>query len=101
MTSQAKYDHVPLENASLHPFRQLLYLVFQENDTGQERERERGGLTFISLILGGCTNLPIDLLSACYITIRWKGTYKDRRYSRVVGDTLINLVFLHSQPLFQ
>jgi len=29
MTSQAKYDHVPLENASLHPVRQLLYLVSQ------------------------------------------------------------------------
>jgi len=57
------------------------------------------GLTFISLIFGGCTDLPIDLLSAYCITIKWKGIYKDRRYSRVVSDTLINLVFLPSQPL--
>jgi len=66
MTSQAKYDHVPRENASLHPFRQLLYLAIQEgNDMGggrdcfgKRRERE---LTLISLVFSGCTNLPIDL----------------------------------------
>jgi hypothetical protein len=100
ITSHANAVHVPREKASSHPIISVCDADVEETRDWFEQRLE-GELTFISLIFGGCTNFPINLPSVSCITSTWVKTYKDRGYSRVVGDALINLVFLHSQPLFR
>jgi hypothetical protein len=98
MTSHANAVHVPREKASSHPV-----ISVCEADVGETRdwveERREGELTFISLVLSGCTDFSINLPSVSCITPTCEETYKDRRNSRVVGDTLIDFVFLPNQPI--